>query len=72
MIFNQGKDATLEPAYFARVQNSSGSGGSGDTGNYEDLINLPMFNGVRIIGDKSDEDYGIIGITNAELEKILK
>lgn len=48
------------------------TGGEGGTGNYEDLLNLPMFNGVRIIGDKSDEDYGIIGITNAELEKILK
>ena len=71
MILNQGKDATLEPAYFARVQNSNG-GGSGDAGNYEDLLNLPKFNGVRIIGNKSDEDYGIISITNAELEKILK
>lgn len=30
MIFNRGTDTTLEPAYFARVPNSGGSGGMGE------------------------------------------
>ena len=35
MIFNRGTDTTLEPAYFARMPNSGGSGG---TGEYEGRI----------------------------------
>lgn len=35
MIFNRGTDTTLEPAYFARVPNSGGTGG---TGEYEGRI----------------------------------
>lgn len=35
MIFNRGTDTTLEPAYFARVPNSGGGGG---TGEYEGRI----------------------------------
>lgn len=48
------------------------TGGESGTGRYEELLNLPSLNGIEIIGDKSDEDYGIIAITNTELEKILK
>lgn len=36
MIFNRGTDTTLEPAYFARVPNSGGSGDG--TGEYESRI----------------------------------
>lgn len=35
MILNKGTDTTLEPAYFARMQNFSSSGG---TGEYEGRI----------------------------------
>lgn len=35
MIFNRGTDTTLEPAYFARMPTSGGSGG---TGEYEGRI----------------------------------
>ena len=35
MILNKGTDTTLDPAYFARMQNSGSSGG---TGEYEGRI----------------------------------
>lgn len=46
--------------------------GEGGTGDYELLINLPTINGRKIIGDKTEEEYGIEAVSNEELEKILK
>ena len=48
------------------------SGSGGGVSSYEDLLNLPKLNGVEIIGEKTDEEYGIDEISNIELEKILR
>lgn len=39
---------------------------------YNDLKDIPTLNGVPIIGDKTSEEYGIEGISNLELEELLK
>lgn len=38
--------------------------------NYERFNNLPVLNGITIIGDKKLEDYGLVPITSKELEEI--
>lgn len=45
---------------------------------YNHLENLPTLNGVKVIGDKTSDDFGIGGtgevkaLTNAEIEALLK
>lgn len=38
--------------------------------NYESLRSLPILNGVRIIGDKTFADYGLVPINSAEITEI--
>ena len=49
-------------------------GGGGETPtetDYEKLMNLPLINGVRLIGDKSAEELDLIGeIENTEILRI--
>lgn len=40
--------------------------------NYDLLNNKPLINSVTLQGDKSFEDLGLEGISNIELENILK
>lgn len=40
--------------------------------NYDLLTNKPLINSVTLQGDKSFEDLGLEGISNLELENILK
>ena len=44
-----------------------GSSGEGGTSNYEELTNLPMLNGVELVGDKSLADLGIQGLSDEDL-----
>lgn len=44
-----------------------GSSGEGGTSNYEELTNLPMLNGVELVGDKSLADLGIQGLSDENL-----
>jgi hypothetical protein len=37
---------------------------------YEDLVNLPMLQGVSIIGDKKFEDFGLIPLSSEEITEI--
>lgn len=38
---------------------------------YESLMNLPVLNGVTIIGDKTFEDYGLIPMSAADITEIM-
>lgn len=38
---------------------------------YEDLMNLPILNGVTIIGDKRFEDYGLIPMNSDEITELM-
>jgi len=38
---------------------------------YEELLLLPKLNGVTVIGDKRFEDYGLVPISNAEMDEIM-
>lgn len=38
---------------------------------YEDLMNLPVLNGVTIIGDKRFEDYGLIPMNSDEITELM-
>lgn len=38
--------------------------------NYEELLQLPVLNGVTLIGDKTFEDYGLIPISSKELAEL--
>lgn len=40
-----------------------------ETGNYENLINLPKINGIELIGDKSSEDLGISTYDDTEIRQ---
>lgn len=47
--------------------------------NYNNLKNIPSLNGVKVMGDKTLEDYGIgsggsdmEALTNLEIEELLK
>lgn len=40
--------------------------------NYDLLTNKPLINSVTLQGDKSFEDLGLEGISNIELENILR
>lgn len=42
------------------------------TSDYRKLINKPKIEGVELVGNKSFDDLGMAGITNFELEKLLK
>ena len=44
-----------------------GSSGEGGTSNYEELTNLPLINGVQVVGDKSLADLGIQGLSDENL-----
>ncbi len=39
--------------------------------NYADIMQLPMLNGVTIIGDKRLSDYGLVPLTSAEISEIM-
>lgn len=39
---------------------------------YNNLINQPKINKVKLVGDKSLEELGLNAITNLELEELLK
>lgn len=38
---------------------------------YEDLRNIPMLNGVTIIGNKRFEDYGLVPMSSEEITEIM-
>lgn len=38
---------------------------------YEDLMNLPILNGVTIIGNKRFEDYGLIPMNSDEITELM-
>jgi hypothetical protein len=38
--------------------------------NYEELSNLPVLNGITIIGDRTFEDYGLVPISSKELAEL--
>ena len=38
---------------------------------YEDLLLLPMINGVTVIGDRRLEDYGLVPMTSEEVSELL-
>ncbi len=38
---------------------------------YEDLLLLPVLNGVTIIGDKRLEDYGLIPMSESDINEIM-
>lgn len=38
--------------------------------NYEELMNLPVLNGVTVIGDKKFEDFGLVPLTDNEIAEI--
>lgn len=38
--------------------------------NYEDLVMLPVLNGVTIIGDKRFEDFGLVPMSSEEITEI--
>ena len=52
----------------------SGGGGGGDS-DYNHLDNLPKINGETLIGNKSDEDLGLLGedseLSEEELNTLL-
>lgn len=39
--------------------------------NYEQLMSLPILNGVTIIGDKKLEDYGLVPMTSEDITEIM-
>lgn len=39
--------------------------------NYEELLNLPVLNGITIIGDKTIQDYGLVPINDREVQEIF-
>lgn len=39
--------------------------------NYEDLQYLPRINGVTVIGDKTIEDYGLVPMSDSDINEIL-
>lgn len=41
------------------------------SGSYEDLDDIPMINGIELIGDKSFPELDLLRITNTELEEML-
>lgn len=41
------------------IEISSGGGGTGDTTDYDELVNHPKINGVELVGDKSTDELGI-------------
>ena len=38
---------------------------------YEDLRNIPMLNGVTIIGNKRFEDYGLVPMSSEEITEMM-
>lgn len=38
---------------------------------YESLLQIPLLNGVSIIGDKRLEDYGLVPMTADEVSEIM-
>lgn len=38
---------------------------------YEDLLLLPLINGISVIGDKRLEDYGLVPMTSEEISEIM-
>jgi hypothetical protein len=38
---------------------------------YEDLLGIPMINGVTIIGNKRFEDFGLVPMSSEELTEIM-
>lgn len=45
---------------------------TGGTNDYNDLINKPQINGVELTGNKTPEDLGILPLTNAEIDELLR
>lgn len=39
--------------------------------NYEELQQLPVLNGITLIGDKTFEDYGLVPITSNEIAELI-
>lgn len=39
--------------------------------NYEELLNLPVLNGITIIGDKKFEDYGLVPLNDKEIAELF-
>ena len=39
--------------------------------NYEELLNLPVLNGITIIGDKTIQDYGMVPINDREIQEVF-
>ena len=38
---------------------------------YDELLNLPKLNGVTIIDDKTLEEYGVVPISQEEIEELI-
>lgn len=38
---------------------------------YRDLLQLPLLNGVTIIGDKRLEDYGLVPMSSTDISEIM-
>jgi hypothetical protein len=39
--------------------------------NYNDLVGLPLMNGVTIIGDKTFEDYGLVPMSSEDIANLM-
>ncbi len=42
------------------------------TNDYEKLTNLPQINDIKLLGNKSFEDLGMIEATNLEIDEMFK
>ena len=44
----------------------------GGAESYDELSNKPSINGVKLVGDKTNEELLIAAISNEEIEQLLK
>lgn len=44
----------------------------GSSYDYNELMNKPQINGVTLTGNKTDTEIGIVNLTNAQLDDLLK
>ena len=58
----------VETYALAKAYTDSHGGGGGGTTNYEDLGNLPLINGIQLLGNKSSKDLGLASIVDEATE----
>ena len=68
------KDNTIEPISHLEkviVKYGNGSGGGVGTGNYNDLKNKPLINGVELSGDKTLAELGITNYDDTQVKQMI-